>query len=45
MIALNYNLADIKKSLSLTFYVNKSRDISRDHFAKDRKLLTNWWPV
>ena len=25
--------------------VNKSRDMSRDHFAKNRKLLTNWWPV
>ena len=19
--------------------------MSRDHFAKNRKLLTNWWPV
>ena len=26
-------------------YVNKSRDMSCDHFAKKRKLLTNWWPV
>ena len=26
-------------------YVNKSRDMSLDHFAKKRKLLTNWWPV
>ena len=25
--------------------VNKSRDKSRDHFAKNRELLTNWWPV
>ena len=25
--------------------VNKSRDMSRDHFAKNRKLLSNWWPV
>ena len=25
--------------------VNKSRDLSCDHFAKNRKLLTNWWPV
>ena len=24
--------------------VNKARDMSRDHFAKNRKLLTNWWP-
>ena len=25
--------------------VNKSRDMSRGDFAKNRKLLTNWWPV
>ena len=25
--------------------VNKSRDMLRDHFAKNRKLLTNWWSV
>ena len=25
--------------------VNKSRDMSPDNFAKNRKLLTNWWPV
>ena len=25
--------------------VLKSRDMSRDHFAKNRKLLTKWWPV
>ena len=25
--------------------VNKSRDMSRGYFAKNRKLLTNWWPV
>ena len=25
--------------------VNKSRGMSRDHFAKNRTLLTNWWPV
>ena len=25
--------------------VNKSRDKSRDHFAKNRELLTSWWPV
>ena len=24
--------------------VNKARDMSRDHFAKNGKLLTNWWP-
>ena len=24
------------------YRVNSSRDISRDHFAKNRKLLTNW---
>ena len=27
------------------YCVNKSSDMSRDHFAKNRKLLTNWWPV
>ena len=25
--------------------VNKSRYMSRDHLAKNRQLLTNWWPV
>ena len=25
--------------------VNNSSDLSRDHFAKICKLLTNWWPV
>ena len=48
------NLAHIKNSykelivLNILKYkhcVNKSRDMSRDHFAKNRKLLTNWWPV
>ena len=43
MMALNQNLAHIKKSSSLTDCVNKSRDMSHDHFAKNRKLLTNWW--
>ena len=23
----------------------KARDMSRGHYAKNRKLLTNWWPV
>jgi len=27
------------------YSVNKSRDMSRDHLAKNRRLLTNWWPV
>ena len=27
------------------YCANKSRDKSRDHFAKNCKLLTNWWPV
>ena len=31
--------------LKYKYCVNKSRDISRDHFAKNRKLLTNWWTV
>ena len=25
--------------------VNKAIDMSRGHFAKNLKLLTNWWPV
>ena len=24
--------------------VNMSRDMSSDHFAKNRKLLSSWWP-
>ena len=31
--------------LKYKYCVNKSRDMSRDHFAKNRILLTNWWPV
>ena len=31
--------------LKYEYCVNKSRDMSRDHFAKNCKLLTNWWPV
>ena len=27
------------------YCANKSRDKSRDHFAQNCKLLTNWWPV
>ena len=54
MMAQIQNLAHIKNSykelivLTILKYkhcVNKSRDMSRDHFAKNRKLLTNWWPV
>ena len=54
MMAQIQNLAHIKNSykelivLNILKYkhcVNKSRDMSRDHFAKNRKLLTNWWPV
>ena len=29
--------------LKYEYCVNKSRDMSRDHFAKNCKLLTNWW--
>ena len=54
MMAQIQNLAHIKNSykelivLNILKYkhcVNKSRDMSRDPFAKNRKLLTNWWPV
>ena len=31
--------------LKYKYFVYKSRDISRDHFAKNRKLLTTWWTV
>ena len=27
------------------YCANQSRDMSRDHFAKNCKLLTDWWPV
>ena len=46
-MVLNQNLAHIKNSPFLTFLsvtdcVDNSRDMSRDHFAKNRKLLTIW---
>ena len=48
MMALNQNLAH-KKLIVLNILkykrVNKSRDMSRDYLAKNRRLLTNWWPV
>ena len=31
--------------LNYKYCVNKSRDVSCVHFAKNRKLLTIWWPV
>ena len=31
--------------LKYNYCVYKSRDMSRDHFAKNRKLLPSWWPV
>ena len=48
MMALNQNLALIVIVLNILknkYCVNKSGDMSPDHFAKNRKLLTNWWPV
>ena len=49
VMALNQNLAQrdlIVLNISKQKYCfNKSRDMSRDHFAKNRKLLTNWWPI
>ena len=48
MMALNQNLALIVIVLNILknkYGVNKSDDMSPDHFAKNRKLLTNWWPV
>ena len=31
--------------LKYKYCVNESCDKSRDHFATNRELLTNWWPV
>ena len=31
--------------LKYKYCVNKALDMSRDHFAKNCKLLTNWWPA
>ena len=50
MMALKQNLAHFKNSWSLKIlkykdYVNKSRAMSGDHFAKNRRSLANWWPV
>ena len=47
MMALNQNLAHMKELIVLNilkykYRVNRSRDIPRDHFAKNRTLLTNW---
>ena len=35
----------VLKILKYKYCVNQSRNMSREHFAKNRKLLTNWWPV
>ena len=35
----------VLNNLKYKYCVNKSRDTSRDHFAKNCKLLTNWWPI
>ena len=36
----------LSKLIRLDMYcVDKSRDMSRDHFAKNCKLLTSWLPV
>ena len=31
--------------LKYKYCVNKSRGMSRDHLAKNHKLLRNWWPI
>ena len=31
--------------LKYEYCLNKSRDMSRDHFAKNCKLLNSWWPA
>ena len=48
MMVLNQNSAHLKNSSSLTFssiniVLISQGDMSRDHFAKNRKLLTNWY--
>ena len=56
MIDYNFGIDDVAESKfdthrelivlnSLKYKVSKSRDMSRDHFVKNCKLLTNWWPV
>ena len=46
MMAVNLNLAHkeliVLNILKYKHCANKSRDMSRDHSAKNRKLLTNW---
>ena len=32
----------VLKILKYKYCVNQSRDMSRDHFAKNRELLTSW---
>ena len=48
-MALNQNSAHkeliVLNILKYKYCVNKSGDMSRDCFAKNRKLSTNWWPV
>ena len=46
-LALKQNLAHLKNSWSSKYKhcVNTSRGMSSDHFAKNRRLLANWWPV
>ena len=31
--------------LKYEYCVNESCEMSRDHFGKNCKLLTNWWPA
>ena len=49
MMVLNQNLAPkeliVLNILKYKHRVNKSRDMSRGYFSKNRKLLTNWWPL
>ena len=33
------------KILKYKYWVNQSRDMSRDHLTENRKLLFDWWPV
>ena len=35
----------VLNSLKYKCCISRSRDMSRDHFVKNGKLLTNWWPV
>ena len=49
-MALNQNFGThkeliVRHILKYKYWINESRDMAREHFAKNLKVLTNWWPV